>query len=111
MTIPNGEAQSAVPRITALPSPDYPSLYILSSPSNVAEKIFSVSRNFETFCFNMRVQFFSRVSTAQWQMYRCLRVPKQTPLTAKHFHSSANLLAVKPFLLADIGEGKASIMC
>ncbi|PVH87223.1 lipoamide acyltransferase [Cadophora sp. DSE1049] len=53
----------------------------------------------------MRVQLFSRISARQWRVYSGLtKLPRQGPST-RNFSASARALAIKPFLLADIGEG------
>ncbi|APA14689.1 hypothetical protein SS1G_06688 [Sclerotinia sclerotiorum 1980 UF-70] len=53
----------------------------------------------------MRYQFYSRVLSRQWNVYQGLNLPKRSPTTHKFFHASAKRLAIKPFMLADIGEG------
>ncbi|KAI9051033.1 hypothetical protein LZ554_005141 [Drepanopeziza brunnea f. sp. 'monogermtubi'] len=50
----------------------------------------------------MRLQLYSRISTAQWRVYRSLNFPRQFPSS---FSTTARAQAIKPFLLADIGEG------
>ncbi|KAH7403377.1 2-oxoacid dehydrogenases acyltransferase-domain-containing protein [Cadophora sp. MPI-SDFR-AT-0126] len=53
----------------------------------------------------MRVQLFSRISARQWRVYSGLTtLPRRGPCT-RSFSCSARALAIKPFLLADIGEG------
>merc|ERR1712093_921517 len=55
--------------------------------------------------FKMRLQLFSRISARQWRVYSGLTtLQRQCPAT-RSFSSSARALAIKPFLLADIGEG------
>ena len=54
----------------------------------------------------MRLQLFSRISARQWRVYSGLTtLQRQCPAT-RSFSSSARALAIKPFLLADIGEGR-----
>ncbi|KAF7853367.1 hypothetical protein EAF04_010661 [Stromatinia cepivora] len=53
----------------------------------------------------MRYQFYSRVLSRQWNVHQGLNLPKRSPTTHKFFHASAKRLAIKPFMLADIGEG------
>ncbi|KAJ8061103.1 hypothetical protein OCU04_010177 [Sclerotinia nivalis] len=53
----------------------------------------------------MRYHFYSRVLSRQWNVYQGLNLPKGSPTTHKFFHGSAKRLAIKPFMLADIGEG------
>ncbi|KAI9644669.1 hypothetical protein NHQ30_006693 [Ciborinia camelliae] len=53
----------------------------------------------------MRYQFYSRVLSRQWNIYQGLNLPKRSPIAHKFFHASAKRLAIKPFMLADIGEG------
>lgn len=42
-------------------------------------------------------------------MCQGLNLPKQSPTAHKFFHATARQLAIKPFLLADIGEGQDSL--
>ncbi|RFU36016.1 hypothetical protein B7463_g339, partial [Scytalidium lignicola] len=51
----------------------------------------------------MRFQIYSRISARQWHAYKNLRFPRQHPY--RPFHASASHQVIKPFLLADIGEG------
>ncbi|KAL2067389.1 hypothetical protein VTL71DRAFT_1814 [Oculimacula yallundae] len=51
----------------------------------------------------MRLQLSSRISARQWRIYSGL-LPRQCP-SSRHFSTSPRAQAVKPFLLADIGEG------
>ena len=54
----------------------------------------------------MRLQIYSRFVAKQWHCYKTVRLfPRQYP-TRRDFHASSRALVVKPFLLADIGEGK-----
>ncbi|TGO09737.1 hypothetical protein BTUL_0156g00330 [Botrytis tulipae] len=53
----------------------------------------------------MRYNFYSRVLSRQWNVYQGLSLPKRCPTTYKYFHASAKRSAIKPFMLADIGEG------
>ncbi|QSZ28950.1 hypothetical protein DSL72_003457 [Monilinia vaccinii-corymbosi] len=55
----------------------------------------------------MRYQFYSRILGRQrnLNLYQGLNLPKQSPTTHQFFHAAARRLAVKPFILADIGEG------
>jgi len=55
----------------------------------------------------MRVQLLSRISRRQWSVYNGLNLSKYTTPSSRHFHASSRVLAVKPFILADIGEGKS----
>lgn len=57
----------------------------------------------------MRVQLLSRLSRRQWSIYNGLNIAKYTPPSSRQFHASSRVLALKPFLLADIGEGKFSL--
>ncbi|KAH8808275.1 2-oxoacid dehydrogenases acyltransferase-domain-containing protein [Xylogone sp. PMI_703] len=51
----------------------------------------------------MRLQVYSRITARQWHAYKNLRFPRQH--SYRPFHASANHQVIKPFLLADIGEG------
>ncbi|OWP04914.1 hypothetical protein B2J93_4240 [Marssonina coronariae] len=53
----------------------------------------------------MRFQLYSRISTRQWRVYKSVDFPRQFPPTALSFSGTARAQAIKPFLLADIGEG------
>ncbi|TEY44431.1 hypothetical protein BOTCAL_0350g00090 [Botryotinia calthae] len=53
----------------------------------------------------MRYNFYSRVLSRQWNVYQGLNLPKRCPNTYKYFHASAKRSTIKPFMLADIGEG------
>ncbi|KAA8567005.1 hypothetical protein EYC84_010092 [Monilinia fructicola] len=53
----------------------------------------------------MRRQFYSRLLSRHWNLCQGLNLPKQSPTAHKFFHATARQLAIKPFLLADIGEG------
>ncbi|KAE8453715.1 hypothetical protein EG329_009226 [Mollisiaceae sp. DMI_Dod_QoI] len=48
----------------------------------------------------MHLRLYSRIALRQWQNYRGLKLPP-----ARYFHASSRALVIKPFLLADIGEG------
>ncbi|TVY56014.1 Lipoamide acyltransferase component of branched-chain alpha-keto acid dehydrogenase complex, mitochondrial [Lachnellula cervina] len=52
----------------------------------------------------MRIQLYPRISSRQWQVYKNLNFPRQFP-PARSFHTTTRAQAIKPFLLADIGEG------
>ncbi|PQE06513.1 hypothetical protein CJF32_00002353 [Rutstroemia sp. NJR-2017a WRK4] len=53
----------------------------------------------------MRRHLFLRLSARPSSLHRGLKLPRQSPAVNKFFHASSRALAVKPFLLADIGEG------
>ncbi|KAH7330285.1 2-oxoacid dehydrogenases acyltransferase-domain-containing protein [Rhexocercosporidium sp. MPI-PUGE-AT-0058] len=53
----------------------------------------------------MRLQLYSRISARQWHVYSGLALPRQGCPSTRSFSASARALAIKPFLLADIGEG------
>lgn len=52
----------------------------------------------------MRTQLFARLSARQLHIYKGLNLPRHFP--ARSFHASTRYQVVKPFLLADIGEGE-----
>lgn len=52
----------------------------------------------------MRLQLYTRISTAQWRAYRSIRFPRHAP----SFSTTVRAQTIKPFLLADIGEGTCS---
>ncbi|KAG4442765.1 hypothetical protein IFR05_001782 [Cadophora sp. M221] len=53
----------------------------------------------------MRLQLSSRISTRQWRVYSGLSFPRHGCPSTRSFSASARAQAIKPFLLADIGEG------
>ncbi|KAK0115374.1 hypothetical protein ONS96_013832 [Cadophora gregata f. sp. sojae] len=53
----------------------------------------------------MRLQLFSRISGRQWRVYNSLTTFPRHGVPTRNFSASARALAIKPFLLADIGEG------
>ncbi|PBP15521.1 2-oxoacid dehydrogenase acyltransferase [Diplocarpon rosae] len=53
----------------------------------------------------MSLQLYSRLATRQWRAYKSLGFPRQFRPTALSFSGTARAQAIKPFLLADIGEG------
>ncbi|KAF8867289.1 lipoamide acyltransferase [Acephala macrosclerotiorum] len=55
----------------------------------------------------MHLRSYSRIALRQWQNYRGLNFPGhlQCPQSARYFQTTARALVIKPFLLADIGEG------
>ncbi|TVY78257.1 Dihydrolipoamide branched chain transacylase [Lachnellula suecica] len=52
----------------------------------------------------MPLQIYSRFSSRHWRAYKSLNISKQFP-PSRSFHTSRRAQAIKPFLLADIGEG------
>lgn len=57
----------------------------------------------------MRLQLYSRISARQWRVYSGLSFPRHGCPPTRSFSASARAQAIKPFLLADIGEGKFGI--
>lgn len=55
----------------------------------------------------MHLRSYSRAALRQWQIYRGLNFPRhvQCPQSARYFQTTSRALVIKPFLLADIGEG------
>ncbi|ESZ90306.1 hypothetical protein SBOR_9311 [Sclerotinia borealis F-4128] len=53
----------------------------------------------------MRYPFYSKVLSRKWNLYQGLNFPKQSSTAHKLFHASVKRSAIKPFMLADIGEG------
>ncbi|KAL3420913.1 2-oxoisovalerate dehydrogenase e2 component (dihydrolipoyl transacylase) [Phlyctema vagabunda] len=51
----------------------------------------------------MRLHAYSRLSSRQWRMYKNLQ--NLTQYSSREFHASVRAQSIKPFLLADIGEG------
>ncbi|CZR61089.1 related to branched-chain alpha-keto acid dehydrogenase complex, E2 component precursor (lipoamide acyltransferase) [Phialocephala subalpina] len=53
----------------------------------------------------MHLRSYSRIALRQWQTYHSLNLPRQCPQIARYFQTTSRALVIKPFLLADIGEG------
>lgn len=52
----------------------------------------------------MHLRSYSKIALRQWRGGRALKLSGYS-LSARSFHASARALVIKPFLLADIGEG------
>jgi hypothetical protein len=73
--------------------------------------LFSVNSSEVSFIsYSMRRHLFLRLSARPSSLHRGLKLPRQSPAVNKFFHASSRALAVKPFLLADIGEGRWTII-
>jgi hypothetical protein len=101
---------TAVPLIAALcgvyePQIVWPPLF-LQIFQNVSNRVFfHWSRVlFGGIGINMRLPIYSRISSRRWQVYKNLSFPKHFP-ASRSFHASVRAQVIKPFLLADIGEG------
>lgn len=69
---------------------------------------FSLLGRYQKVIFEMRLHALSRISRSQLQVYQGLNLPRHFART-RGFHASARSQAIKPFLLADIGEGQFSL--